>query len=172
MKVSIILKEIKDFLKLSNIIIILALTCVWILLREEFSVVTVLPGLLFAAAAHFFCCRALPTNDMSDVRFMKLATYPLFLIGQVYLAGFHVIKLIFTGADAEIIQVKTNLESESLRIVLVDSVTLTPGSVLIRLEGNEFTLLWLKAKGSNPTVEEREESLKGALERRLITAQK
>jgi len=158
--------------KVGNIFIILALTCVWILLREEFNVATLLSGLIFATAAHFFCYFALPTKDMSDVKFSKLATYPLFLIGQVYVAGFHVIKLIFAGADAEIIQVKTNIESESLRIILVDSVTLTPGSVLIRLEGNEFTLLWLKAKGSNLSVEEREESLKGALERRLIKAQK
>ena len=164
--------KVRNIFKLSNIIIILALTCVWILLREEFSIETVLFGLLFATAVQFFCCRALPTNNMNDVNFFKLATYPLFLIGQVYMAGFHVIKLIFSGADAEIIQVKTNIESEALRIVLVDSVTLTPGSVLIRLDGNEFTLLWLKAKGSNPTVEEREESLKGALERRLIKAQK
>ena len=158
--------------KVSNIFIVLALACVWILLREELTRTTVATGLIFAAAVHFFCCRALPAQDLSSVRFSKLVTYPFFLIGQVYVAGFHVIKLIFTGADAEIIQVKTNIESEALRVILVDSVTLTPGSVLIKLEGDTFTLLWLKAKGSNPSTEERDESIKGQLERKLIKAQK
>ena len=160
-------------MKVGNIFIVLALTCVWILLREDFTVATILSGLFFSAATLFFCHRALPMGKVTNVRFTKLAMYPLFLIGQVYLAGFHVIKLIFTGASAEIIQVKTNIENESLRILLVDSVTLTPGSVLIRLEGNQFTLLWLKGKNEETlSTEARDELIKGRLEKWLIKAQK
>jgi len=159
--------------KVGNILIVLALTCVWILLREEFSVATILLGLVFSVVTLIFCNRALPMGKVSNVRFTKLALYPLFLIGQVYVAGFHVIKLIFTGADAEIIQVKTDIENESLRILLVDSVTLTPGSVLIKLEGDEFTLLWLKGKGDDAlSPKERDDLIKGRLEKWLIKAQK
>ena len=160
-------------MKVGNILIVLALTCVWILLREEFSVATILLGLVFSVVTLIFCNRALPMGKVSNVRFTKLALYPLFLIGQVYVAGFHVIKLIFTGADAEIIQVKTDIENESLRILLVDSVTLTPGSVLIKLEGDEFTLLWLKGKGDDAlSPKERDDLIKGRLEKWLIKAQK
>jgi len=112
-------------------------------------------------------------DKITNVRFYKLAMYPLFLIWQVYVAGFHVIKLIFTGAQAEIIQVKTEIENESLRIILVDSVTLTPGSVLVKLDGDEFTLLWLKGKGDDElTDKERDYAIKGRLEKWLIRAQK
>jgi len=157
--------------KVGDVFIILALTCVWVLLREEFNGAVIVSGLVFGSAAHFFCCWALPTNKMSDVNFSKLATYPLFLIGQVYMAGFYVVKLIFTGADAEIIQMETDLESESLRAILVDSITLVPGSVLIRLDGKAFTLLWLKPRGKELSIQERDESLKGPLERRLLKAE-
>ena len=160
-------------MKVGNVLIVLALTCVWILLREDFAAATILSGLFFSAATLFFCNRALPMGKVTNVRFSKLAMYPFFLIGQVYLAGFHVIKLIFTGASAEIIQIKTDIENESLRILLVDSVTLTPGSVLIRLEGNTFTLLWLKGKADEAlSIEERDELIKGRLEKWLIRAQK
>ena len=160
-------------MKISNVLTALALAFVWILLREDFTTVTIVSGLVFGTVAMLFCKKALPLGKVDNVRFSKLATYPLFLLGQVYLAGFHVIKLIFTGADAEIIQVKTNIENEFLRIVLVDSVTLTPGSVLIELNGNEFTLLWLKRKGDNSlTPEQRDYALKGKLEEQLLKAQK
>ena len=160
-------------MKLGNVLITLALTCVWILLREDFTVATILSGLFFSIITLMFCKKALPVGKVTNVRFSKLALYPLFLIGQVYIAGFHVIKLIFTGASAEIIQVKTSIKNESLRILLVDSVTLTPGSVLINLDGSKFTLLWLRGKGEESlSTEERDELIKGRLEKWLIKAQK
>ena len=160
-------------MKVGNVLIVLALTCVWILLREDFTTTTIISGLFFSTITLFFCKKALPMGRVTDVRFSKLAMYPLFLIGQVYMAGFHVIKLIFTGASAEIIQVRTNIKNESLRILLVDSVTLTPGSVLINLDGGKFTLLWLKGKEDEAlSIEERDELIKGRLEKWLIRAQK
>lgn len=160
-------------MKVGNVFTALALTCVWILLREDFSNVTILSGLVFGIATMLFCKKALPLGKVDNVRFSKLAMYPLFLLGQVYMAGFHVIKLIFTGANAEIVQVKTNIKNETLRIILVDSVTLTPGSVLIKLEGSEFTLLWLTGKGDDVlTPEERDNAIKGKLEKWLIRAEK
>jgi len=160
-------------MKIGNVLIVLALTCVWILLREDFTAATIISGFIFSVVTLIFCSKTLPTEVISNMRFGKLVTYPLFLIGQVYLAGFHVVKLVFSGADAEIVKVKTDIENETLRIILVDSVTLTPGSVLINLEGNEFTLLWLKGKGLDKlSTEERDNLIKGRLEKRLIKAQK
>lgn len=160
-------------MKAGNIVIVLALTCVWVLLLEGFTVAIILSGLFFSAVVLIFCNKALPMGKISNVRFTKLAIYPFFLIGQIYVAGFHVIKLIFTGTDVEIIQVKTEIENESLRILLVDSVTLTPGSILIGMEGKEFSLLWLKGKRDhNLSVEERDYAIKGKLEKWLIRAER
>jgi len=112
-------------------------------------------------------------GKVDNVRFTRLAMYPLFLIGQIYLAGFHVVKLIFTGAEVEIIDVKTDIENESLRILLVDSVTLTPGSILLGMKGKQFSLLWLKGKNDDAlSIEERDYAIKGRLEDWLIKAQK
>jgi multisubunit Na+/H+ antiporter MnhE subunit len=158
--------------KVGDIFIVLALTCVWILLREDLTGVTILTGLFFSVITYTFCRIALPPRKTEDVAFSKLALYPLYLIGQVYFAGFSVIKLIFCGAEVEIVKLKTELKSESLRSILVDSITLIPGSILIKLDGGEFTLLWLSPKGYNVTPAERDEKLKGDMERWLLKAQK
>ena len=164
---------LRKVFSVGNIVIILALMCVWVLLMESISLGTLISGFIFSVLTAAFCNSALPLGKITNVNFFKLDMYPLYLLGQVYVAGFHVIKLIFTGAQAEIIQVKTDITNESLRILLVDSVTLTPGSVLIKLDGDHFTLLWLKGSGDeNMTEEERDYAIKGKLEKWLIAAQK
>ena len=159
-------------MKVGDVFTILALTCVWVLLREEFSGAVIVSGLIFSSAAHFFCCWALPTKKVNDVQLSKLATYPLYIIGQVYMAGFSVVKLIFTGADVEIVHVDTELKNESLIAILVDSITLVPGSILVKLDGKGFLALWIKPKGKEFSIQEQNMSIKGDLEKRLLKAQK
>ena len=159
-------------MKVGNIFIILALTCVWILLREDFTSTTILSGLFFAVVTHVFCRFALPPGKMNDAKFTRLVTYPLYIIGQVYVAGFYVVKMIFSGAEVEIVQMRTAIKSESLKAILVDSITLIPGSIFISLDDDGFKVLCIEVKGKKLSQEEWEESIKGSLERRLAKAQK
>lgn len=157
---------------LNNIVITLGLMCVWILLMESVSAGSLISGLIFSILTLWFCNGALPPGKISNVKLHKLALYPFFLLVQVYKAGFHVIKLIFTDATAEVVQVSTKLTNESLRIILLDSITLTPGSIAIKAKGNKIRLLWLKGKNEeNLTKEEVAEHLKGPLESWLLKAQ-
>ena len=152
---------------------VLALLCVWILLMESVSLGTIASGLVFSVFTWLFCNSALPLGKISNVSVIKLAMYPFYLIGQVYLAGFYVVKLVFTQAQVEILPVTTHLTNESLRTILVDSITLTPGSIMVQPSGKQFTILWLKGKAeAHFTQEEKEEAIKGKLERWLIKAQK
>lgn len=157
---------------LRNILIALALTCVWVLLVENISVFTVVTGLFFSVLTMLFCSKALPMDKIKNIRFSRLVFYPFVLLWEVYAAGFHVIKLIFTGAEAEIIRMKTDIQNETLKIILVDSVTLTPGTIHVRLEGDEFTLLWLRdAWDAALPVEARDKAITGRLEKWLLKAQ-
>lgn len=160
-------------MKAGNVLGVLALLCVWILLMESVSVLTLVSGLVFSILTLWFCGSALPLGKISSVNFFKLAMYPLFLIGQVYLAGFYVIKLIFTEASIGVVQVKTDITNESLRVILQDSLTLTPGSILIKPDGNRFTVLWLKGKAEEGLQgDEIGDAIKGKMEDWLIKAQK
>ena len=159
-------------MKIRAVLLTTILTIVWIVLREDFSLVTIISGVVFSCIVLWFCAKYLPLGRISNVRFSMLAGYPFFLLGQIYVAGFYVIRLILSGAEVKVIKMRTTLKNEGLRVVLVDSITLTPGSIALDLDGDEITLLWLKDSRRSFTNEERDELLKGALERRLHKAEK
>ncbi|MCL2704269.1 MAG: Na+/H+ antiporter subunit E [Defluviitaleaceae bacterium] len=149
-----------------------ALTAVWVILAEGLTWRNVLTGLIISTIALFFIAKFLPLKEISNVNFYKLATYPFYLIGQIYLAGFHVIKIILSGPKVDIVTVPTKIKAEALKIILVDSITLTPGSVLLELNDDKITLLWIRDKKSPNDPKAAEEQLKAKLERRLLKAQK
>jgi multicomponent Na+:H+ antiporter subunit E len=149
-----------------------ALVFVWIILTESLSPVNILWGVGIGCLVLLFTAKFLPVKEMADVKFRKLVLFPLYLIGQIYIAGFHVIQIMLSKHEVGIVAVKTELKSETLKTILGDSVTLTPGSILLETIGDEMTLVWLRSKKTPSDPEIAGELLKGKLERRLLKAQK
>ena len=105
--------------------------------------------------------------------FSKLALFPFFLVRQVYLSAFVVIKIILTGAKVDVIEVDTKLESEFLRLVLSVAVTLTPGSILLELKDKKLVILRLRGVNeADADVENARDLIKEKLENRLLKAQR
>jgi multisubunit Na+/H+ antiporter MnhE subunit len=128
---------------------IVLLTAIWMILRENFTAATVLSGIGVSMACVYFCHRFLPLPDMSGIKIYKLAGYLLFLLVQVYIAGFNALKLLFKGSRVNIVQVKTKISHILLRTILVNSVTLIPGSVSMELTDDVITVLWLLDKSAD-----------------------
>jgi len=163
-------------MKKGRVVVVIALTLVWMILIESFSWIGLSSGIVIGAGCVFFSNSYLPLDKIKGVNFNKLITYPFYLIGQVFLSATYVSKIIFKGAKTDIVEVETNIENDSIRVMLADSVTLTPGSVILELEGSNMTVLWLRERGS-PEIEKMEkndvaEKIMGRLEKRLIKAQK
>jgi len=157
-----------------NVVVVVALTLVWIILVERFSAVAIIVGLVISVGCVFFAHRYLPLSKIKGVDFGKLTTYPFFLIGQIFLSGIYVSKIILFGARTDIVQARTILKNDSLRVMLADSVTLTPGSLLLELKDDDMTILWLRSRDA-PNAEDTEdidEQIMGKLESKLIQAQK
>ena len=153
--------------------VILTLAVVWIIMMENISWRTIGTGFLVVIVVMHFERKFLPYEEIKDVNFFKLATYPFFLIGQIYLSGWQVIKMVITGCRIDVVNVRTPLKSETLRFILGDSITLIPGSVLLEIEGDKLTVLWIvPTKTPQLNEEQTEEMMKGKLERRLGLAQR
>jgi len=152
--------------------VLLLLTIAWIILVEELSVRSVLMGVGVALLCMYFSSKFLPSREDKDVRFSKLLTYPLFLIGQIYAAGISVIKILIKGPVVDIVTVKTNLKSEALRVLLADSITLTPGSILLDLRNKDITLLWIRDDDTPGDSSTADKMLKENLEKRISKAEK
>ncbi|MCL2168499.1 MAG: Na+/H+ antiporter subunit E [Defluviitaleaceae bacterium] len=155
--------------------ILVALAVIWLILAETVSWMSLAMGLLIAAFVVFFSDKFLPrVTKATTVRFSKLIFYPFYLLGQVYLAGFSMLKFVITGAKVDLVPVKTTLKSEPLKVLLMDSMTFVPGSISLDIEDDTITMLWFydkkidKDKLSNDEIGR---LLKTGLEKRLLKAE-
>ena len=129
-----------------SVISVAALAFVWMILVEEFSWITLGTGVAIGIGCVLFLGKFLPSKKSSDVKFLKLAAFPFWLIWKVYLSGIiYVAKFVFKGTKDQVgaVTVETKLKSELLRIILIDADTLTPGTVIIKLQDNAVTILWI-----------------------------
>lgn len=158
-------------MNINSLYTIILLTAVWIILQEGFTILIVVSGLAISVCCVFFARRFLPMPRPAPIKPLRLLLYLFFLLGQMYSACFMVIKIIFTGAHVEIVEIQTKLTNKFLQTILVNSITLVPGSVSLGLAENKITVLWLKKKNDVGSANA-DEFLKGKLERVLIKAQK
>ena len=157
-----------------NILIVLALTFVWIVLTESLAPITIGVGVVISVGCVFFVKKYMPLEKIAGVNFSNLATYPFFLLGQVLSGSIYVSKIIIFGAKTDIVDVETKLKNNALRVMLADSVTLTPGSLVLELEDEKLTILWLRPKNA-PDIEQTEDpggQIMSKLENWLMKAQK
>ena len=154
------------------ILAVAALAFIWLILAESFSLGNIIAGVVIGIACLYFVSKFLPFKKTEDVNFLRLITYPFFIVGQVYLAGFYVMKVVFKGAKTDVVTVETKLKSDLLRVLLVDSITLTPGTILLDLRDEKITILWLRERKLQLNQEMINEQTKDTLERRLLKAQK
>jgi len=154
----------------NKVVALLGLIFIWVILMEELSWFTVALGLVFGVGCIWFARKFIPLPSTRDVRFSRLLLYPITLIGEIYVQGLQVIRFIIIGAKADIVKVETTLKSDFLKALLMGSVTLTPGSVPLDLEGQTMTVLNLGRKEGGD-AQEMVETLTARLEKRMIKAQ-
>ena len=149
---------------------VILLTLIWIILREEFTPFTVTTGIIISLACIAYSRKFLPIKAIENVKPFWLIMHLFYVLGQIYLSGFYVIKAIITNARADILRSRTALTNETLRVILADSITLTPGSILLDLTEDRITAVVLIEK--EDSVDNPDEWVKGSLENFLLKAQK
>jgi len=157
----------------NSLYLIVLLTVIWVILRESFSVATIIIGIVVSAFCVLFSRKLIPLTRTDAVKPFRLLIYIPYLLGQIYIGGIAAIKIILFGAHVEIVEVRTRIKSALLRTILVNSITLVPGSISLDLTGDRITILWLMRKTETaPDTENADELLKAKLERMLLKAEK
>lgn len=88
-------------------------------------------------------------NDLSELRFTRAAYYLFWMIWQIILAGFHVLFVIIRPKmpiETTMIRFKADLPSAHAKMILGNSISLTPGTLTIDIEGDLFTVHALDEK--------------------------
>ena len=137
----------------------------------EISWFSVIVGVVVSLFVVIFTTKLIPLGSITGVNFLMLSLHIIFLVKEVYLQGFHVVRLIIRGAKPDVTVVKTELKSEFLKAVLINSITLTPGSIPLCIEGDDLTVLNLSCAKNTNTYEEVNE-LRKRIEVNLKKAEK
>lgn len=91
----------------------------------------------------------------------RLVGYFVWLLGQIVLANLHIFRLAFAGKafqQPQIVRYKTALKSDFEKFLLANSITLTPGTVTIKIIGDTFyihAISDLAARGLDGEMERR-----------------
>lgn len=131
----------------------------WVLLSGKFDLFHLILGAISCAMVAKFCSGLL-FQEKSRHLGRRLAEagrfllYLAWLLVQIVLANFHVIGLALSGRrlrrdlDPHIFHFKTVLRHDFSRFVLANSITLTPGTVTIRIHGDTLYIHAISKKAA------------------------
>lgn len=134
----------------------------WVILNGQFTWEIFFFGIVIAAAMYAFICKFLDYSVEKDMLLFRklpfILLYILVLIWEIIKANVSAIRLALSyrnEIDPVIVKFHTDLKSKTARVVLANSITLTPGTITVALEENELTVHALDAdlvKGIDESV--------------------
>ena len=126
---------------------LVALFLFWVILNGQINVEIVCFGIVITAAVFLFCSKFLDYSIKKEIGFYRLfpyiVTYCLVLIWEIVKANVDAIRLALSyryEVDPVIVKFKTDLTTDAAKVILANSITLTPGTITIAVEGDEFTV--------------------------------
>ena len=124
-------------------VILLAL---WLVFAGSFTLTNLLLGALVAGLITLCCTKFMGYSTKRFYRgFSKadeIAVYLLYLLKEIVRENFDVLRFIYRKGQPKPTLVRFNggVQHESLRVLVANSITLTPGTYTVKLEGDEYAV--------------------------------
>lgn len=135
---------------------------IWIIFNGQLTWEIAAFGIVIAAAMYLFICKFMGYNPKMDLllgrKLMMILQYVFVLLKEIVKANYAVMKMILSSRyeiEPVIVKFKTDLKTAPARILLANSITLTPGTITVSLEGDEYVVHCLDkelAKGINSSI--------------------
>ncbi len=115
----------------------------WVALNERLTVEIAALGAVISLALYLFTVKFMdysPKREWAAIRKIPRALkYFFFLAKEIVLANLNVIRFIFSAryeVEPQLFYFKTKLKGEIDRVLLANSITLTPGTITVSAEEN------------------------------------
>jgi len=127
-------------------IVFFLLLGVWMVLSGLFDAFHLTLGVISCAIVTWLSSDLLFQNRNTGLRArlrqsIRLCVYLVWLLKEIILANLHLLKLSFgpkTLLQPQIVRYRTSLQSDFEKFLLANSITLTPGTVTMRIHGDTF----------------------------------
>ena len=120
---------------------------IWVIFNGQLTVEIAAFGVVIAGVMYWFLCKFFDYSPRCDLFLCKkaplLLQYILTLVWEIIKANLTVFRLIYTAEyelEPAVVHFKTNLSSAFARVLLANSITLTPGTITVALTDNEYTV--------------------------------
>ena len=117
----------------------------WVMLNGRLDMDVLITGAISAIAIWLFMLSftgwSLKKEKQAMILLPSLIAYFAFLFWEILKANIGVLKIILTGkTDPYVRTIETPLRSKMSRVLLANSITLTPGTVTVKIEENRLTV--------------------------------
>jgi multicomponent Na+:H+ antiporter subunit E len=145
----------------------------WILLSGKFDLFHLTLGVISSALVSFISADLFMYNPEASNRLatgFRFLLYVPWLLYQIVLSTMHVTFLAMHPKmkeliDPTIVTFKTKLKTDLAKVALANSITLTPGTITIRIEGQVFYVHAISRKAAAGLPGEMEDRLAKVFER-------
>lgn len=141
----------------------------WVVLSGHFDLFHLTMGVVCAGIVTWLSSDMLFENRAKGGRvrveeLCRASSYAFWLLGQIVLANIQILKLALSPGGMEevaprVVRFKTKLRSDFAKYVLAQSITLTPGTVTVKIIGDEFIVHAISKASAD--------SLDGSMEERI-----
>lgn len=122
------------------------LLLIWFIFNGKITPEITILGMILCACIYFFMCRFMDFSFKKDAALVRRSVFFLYYIGilivEIIKSNIQVMHLALSDreiVEPVIIEHKTRLKTKLGRVILANSITLTPGTITISLE--EDTLI-------------------------------
>lgn len=120
---------------------------IWIIFNGQLTLEVAAFGLLIAGAMYWFVCRFLDYSPASDrvlfKRFFLILHYVFVLLVEILKANGSVFHMIYSAKyrlEPAVVHFNVPLRSNFARVLLANSITLTPGTITVSLSDDEYVV--------------------------------
>ena len=117
----------------------------WVLLNGRWTAEIAVVGVVVCAALYAFMVAFMgysPRKEWAVVkRLGRILAYAGYLVGEVVKSAFAVLRLIWSPKlepEPKLISFRTKLRTDAGKVVLADSITLTPGTITVNVQGDRM----------------------------------
>ena len=117
----------------------------WVIFNGSFTLEIAVFGLIIAAAMFAFTCKFMDYSierEKQNIRnVFRMISYLFLLIKEIIIANIAVIRLILTQkeeVEPRLVTFRTNLKTSAARAFLANAITLTPGTITVALEDEQY----------------------------------
>ena len=118
---------------------------VWVIFNGRLTVEIALFGIAVAGAMFAFVCRFMDYSPRKELLFYKkipvFVQYLYCLVKEIIASNLVVSRMILTRKETVepvIVRVHTDLKTETAKVILANSITLTPGTITVSMSGQEL----------------------------------